>query len=335
LLYHYFLKAAAKREEGTRSNKRPRFWGRMLQAVGDRMVFLPLRANLGLHRCKTAVTTGSPISADCFRFWTSLGLGLKEVYISTEAGFISAHRSGEVLSGSVGHIPRGTSVKICGEGEILVKSLTVFSGYYGSPEKTGETLKDGWVQTGDAGFIGPQGQLVLCDERPASRSQGASLNRIYMEGRLRFSPYIKDALIVEGKEGDFLAVIVVLDFENLGKWAEDNQIKYMNFAELSQKEETARLIRVEIQQINREIPVEGRIKKFALLQKEFHADEGELTRTGKLKRKFLEERYSSLIGAFYAPREGLGIKTPVHYRDGRDGTMKMDIQIWPTDQDAL
>ena len=308
----------------------------MLLALGDLLVFHPLRENLGLKKCKTAITAGSPISIDAFRFWTALGVGLKQVYGSTEAGFIAGHRSGQIRPGTVGSISPLATVKISEGGEIWVKGPAIFTGYYRSPEKTGETLVDGWVHTGDAGFIDPQGQLVLLDRLSdvGHLSNGAKFIPQYIEGRLRFSPYIKDAMVLGGGEKDFLAVIITVDFDNLGKWAEEHRIKYMTFAELSQQEEVARLIRADIQRLNQETPAETRIKKFALLHKEFHPNEGELTRTRKLRRRFVEERYAPLVNALYSETRGVEVEALVKYRDGRDGVMKTDIKIWPVDEEA-
>ena len=336
LLYRIFVKVGYERVEWIEQKKGRGLFLGLLLALGDLLVFHPLRENLGLKKCKIAITAGSPISIDTFRFWTALGVGLKQVYGSTEAGFIAGHRSGQIRSGTVGNISPLATVKISEAGEIWVKGPAIFTGYYQSPEKTQETLVDGWVHTGDAGFIDSQGQLVLLDRLSdvGHLSNGAQFIPQYIEGRLRFSPYIKDAMVLGGDEKDFLAVIITVDFENLGKWAEEHRIKYMTFAELSQQEEVARLIRADIQRLNQETPAGTRIKKFAVLHKEFHPNEGELTRTRKLKRRFVEALYAPLVNALYSETRGVEVEALVKYRDGRDEVMKTDIKIWPVDEEA-
>jgi long-chain acyl-CoA synthetase len=196
-------------------------------------------------------------------------------------------------------------------------------------------LIDGWVRTGDAGFIDQRGHLVFLDRlADVSRlANGAKYAPQYIEGRLRFSPHIKDAMVLGGEKRNYLAVIIIIDFENVGKWAEDHRINYTTFADLSQKDELSRLIRADIDRLNRDLPEEMRIKKFVLLHKEFDPDEAELTRTRKLRRGFMEERYAPLVNAIYNGQSGVDVEALVKYRDGREGVVRTNIKIWSADEE--
>jgi long-chain acyl-CoA synthetase len=243
---------------------------------------------------------------------------------------VAGHRTEEIRFETLGSITRIANVKISEEGEILVQGPGIFSGYYRDPERTAQTLIDGWVHTGDAGFIDTRGHLVFLD-RLADVSQLANGTRYapqYIEGRLRFSPYIKDAMVLGGEKRHYLGVILIIDFENVGKWAEEHRLNYTTFADLSQRDEVARLLRADIDRLNRDLPEEMRLKKFALLHKEFDPDEAELTRTRKLRRGFMEERYAQLVNAIYSGQSGVDVEAQVRYRDGREGMVKTNIKIW-------
>jgi len=329
-LYRLFIKVGYKRVDFIEQNKSPGFLWRSLILLGDLLVFNPLRENFGLNKCKIATTGSAAMSIDTFRFWSALGVRLKQIYGSTEAGFVAGHRSDEILFETLGNIAPLAQVKISDENEIMVKGPGIFSGYFKAPEKTEETLIDGWVHTGDAGLINEQGHLVFLDRLSdlSSLRDGTNYAPQFIEGRLRFSPYIKDAMVLGGEHRDYLAVITIIDFENVGKWAEDNRINYTTFADLSQRPEVARLVRSDIQRLNNDFPPEIQIKKFSLLHKEFDPDEAELTRTRKLRRGFMEERYGKLVEAIYEGESGVNVEAQVKYRDGRAATVKTNIKIW-------
>lgn len=335
-IYQLFLKVGYQRARQLEHKKtRSPLWS-MLIRLADLLVFNPLKENFGLKRCRFAITGSAAMSIDTFRFWSALGVRLKQIYGSTEAGFVSGHRSEDIRFETLGHVSSAAAVKISSPQEILVQGPTIFSGYYRDPEKTEKTLVDGWVHTGDAGFIDAHGHLVFLDRLAdlSALADGTRYAPQYIEGRLRFSPYIKDALVVGGETRNYLAVIIIIDFNNVGQWAERHRIYYTTFADLSQRPEVAGLIRADIHRLNKDLPPKLDIKKFAIFPKEFDPDEAELTRTRKLRRQFMEERYTQLVEAVYTGRTGVDVEASVKYRDGREGIVKTNIKIWPVAEDA-
>jgi long-chain acyl-CoA synthetase len=334
LLYRVFLKVGYKRvdliEKGLKGNL---FW-RFLIKLADILVFYPLKENFGLRTCRIATTGSAAMSVDTFRFWSALGVRLKQVYGSTEAGFVAGHRSEEIYFETLGNITKCAQVKISAEQEILVRGPQIFSGYFRNPKKTEETIIDGWVHTSDAGFIEEKGHLVFLDRLSdmSTLSNGTKYAPQYIEGRLRFSPYIKDAMSL-GEKRDYIAVIIIIDFDNVGKWAEEHHINYTTFTDLSQKKEIAGLIAKDIRRVNEGFFQQTKVKKFVLLHKEFDPDEEELTRTRKIRRGFMEERYKDLVQAIYHGDPGIDIETQVKYRDGRQATMKTHIKIWTPEEE--
>jgi long-chain acyl-CoA synthetase len=220
-------------------------------------------------------------------------------------------------------------VKISEAQEILVRGRSVFSGYYKTDEKTGQVLRDGWFHTGDSGYVSDRGHLHYLDrlDNLDELRNGHRYAPAYIEGKLKFSRYIQDVMAIGGKSRDFLSVIINIDFESIGKWAEANRIAYTTFADLSQKDEVGNLIRSDLGRVNRVLPAPARVQRFVLLPKEFDADEGELTRTRKLKRQFLATRYRELIDCIYEGRTELPMVTEVKYRDGRKGRVTTSLKV--------
>jgi len=334
LLYKTFLKVGYKRVDLIEREINENLFWKLLIKIADILVFYPLRENFGLRNCRIATTGSAAMSVDTFRFWSALGVRLKQVYGSTEAGFVAGHRSEEIYFETLGNISTCAEVKISENQEILVRGPQVFSGYFRDQKKTEETLVDGWIHTGDAGFIDQKGHLVFLDRLNdmSTLSNGTGYAPQYIEGRLRFSPYIKDAMSL-GEKRDYITIIVIIDFANVGKWAEKHHINYTTFADLSQKKEIAGLIAKDIRRVNEGFPQETKVKKFVLLHKEFDPDEEELTRTRKIRRGFMEERYKDLVEAIYREDSGVDIETQVKYRDGRQATMKTHIKIWTPEEE--
>ncbi|MCX7911886.1 MAG: AMP-binding protein, partial [Dehalococcoidales bacterium] len=283
----------------------------------------------GLSRVRFAVTGSSVLSLDTFRLIHAIGIELRQVYASTEAGLISSHSEGEIKFESVGRPALGTSVRITDEGELLVRSDAMFTGYHMNPEKTAATLVNGWCRTGDAVNIDDEGHLIFMDrlEHMGVLRSGAKYAPQYIEGRLRFSPYIKDAMVIGGKDREYVSAIININFAMVGKWAERHHIPYTTFVDLSQKNEVAELIKKDLMRVNSYLPETSRVKKFVLLHKEFDPDEAELTRTRKLRREFMEQRYKDLIDAIYSDREQVEVQAPVTYRDGRRGVVATSVRI--------
>jgi len=246
------------------------------------------------------------------------------------AGFISSHTKGEIDFQSVGRPALDVEVRITREGELLVRSDCLFKEYLNEPEKTSAVKINGWCHTGDAVNLNESGHLIFLDrlEHMGTLVTGARYAPQYIEGRLRFSPYIKDAMVIGGKDKSFVAAMVNIDFAMVGKWAERKGITYTTFVDLSQKEEVANLIKKDLLRVNSYLPELSRVKRYMLMHKEFDPDEAELTRTRKLRREFMEVRYNPLIEAIYTGQNNLNVEASVTYRDGRKGVVSTNIRIW-------
>jgi len=327
--YALFLKAGLKMADLRLAKKKPgallRFWS----GLADGVLFRRLKDNLGLLRLRVGYTAGSGVSPDIIRFFQGIGVNIKQIYGSSEMGLVTAHRDGDIRSETSGPPLPGAEVKLSTEGEILVKNAGMFVSYYKDQAAFEKKLTDGWYCSGDYGYVDENGHLIVIDRMDDLRSLkgGKKFSPQYPEIRLRFSPYIKEVIVVGGEQREHAACLVNIDLDNVGRWAEARKIVYTTFADLSQKDEVIVLIRKEIEKINHTLPEEARLRKFLNMPKEFDADESELTRTRKLRRTFLEERYKDLIEGLYGHREELEIETPIVYRDGRKGVLKRSIRI--------
>ena len=327
--YRLFLPVGHKIADIRFQGKTPNLFWQAIYGVAHIFLFKPLKDKLGLSKVRFAVTGSSVLSLDAFRLIHAIGIELRQNYASTEAGFISSHARGEINFESVGRPALGTEVRVTDEGELLVRSDCMFRGYYKDQGKTAATLIDGWCHTGDAVHINEEGDLIFMDrlEHMGELSSGIKYAPQYIEGRLRFSPYIKDAMVIGGKDKEFVSAIINIDFAIVGKWAERNGIPYTTFVDLSQKKEVADLVQKDLVRVNSYLPEPARVRKFVLLHKEFDPDEAELTRTRKLRRGFMEERYKDLINAMYKEGEEVNISAPVTYRDGREGVVTTTIKV--------
>src|SRR4030042_106900 len=287
LTYKMFLPVGHKIADMKFAGKTPNLLWRILHFFAYLALFRPLKDRLGLSKVRFAVTGSSVLSLDTFRLIHAIGIELRQCYASTEAGLISSHGRGEIKFESVGRPALGTSVRITKEGELLVSSDCMFTGYHKNQEKTATTLIDGWCHTGDAVNLSEQGHIIFMDrlEHMGILKSGAKYAPQYIEGRLRFSPYIKDAMVIGGKDKDYVSAIINIDFAMVGKWAERRRIPYTTFVDLSQKKEVADLVRQDLERVNGYLPEPSRVRKFVLLHKEFDPDEAELTRTRKLRRE--------------------------------------------------
>ena len=302
---------------------------KLLKIFAYWLAFKRLKDNLGLSGLRVGYTAGSAVSPDIIRFFQAIGVNIKQIYGSSEMGLVTAHRDLDIRPETSGLPLSGAEVKLSAEGEILVKNKGMFIGYYKDAVAYEKKFSDGWYHSGDYGYIDGQGHLIVIDRMDDLRllKGGKKFSPQYPEIRLRFSPYIKEVIVVGGEERECASCLVNIDLDNVGKWAEERGIAYTTFADLSQKDEVIELIRKEIEKINRTLPEEARLKKFLNLPKEFDADESELTRTRKLRRSFLEERYHDLIKVLYSGEDALEVEMPVVYRDGRTGMMKRFIRV--------
>jgi len=327
--YHLFMPVGYKVADLNFDNKKPNLLWRALHGIAYALLFRPLKDRFGLVKARMAVTGSSVLSLDTFRLIHAIGIELRQNYASTEAGFISSHGKGEIDFQSVGRPATGVEVRVTDEGELLVRSDCLFKEYFKDPEKTAAVVVNGWCKTGDAVNINDQGHLIFMDrvEHMGELASGTKYAPQYIEGRLRFSPYIKDAMVVGGKDRGFVGAIVNIDFAMVGKWAERSGLPYTTFVDLSQKKEVADLVQKDLVRVNSYLPEGSRVRKFVLLHKEFDADEAELTRTRKLRRDFVEQRYKNLIDAMYSDKKNVMVEAPITYRDGRKGVVSTAINV--------
>lgn len=288
-----------------------------------------LKDHLGMSRLRHAYTGGAAMGPDHFRFFHALGVNLKQIYGQTEiAGISIVHRDGEVKFDTVGTPIPHTEVKITEEGEILSKSPSVFLGYYKDDEATGKTLVEGWLHSGDKGFIDEDGHLVVFDRSKDVMvlSDGRPFSPQYLETRLKFSPFIQEAWAI-GDKRPFITAVMCIDYSVVGKWADDRKINYTSYTELSQKPEVYELIRKQISGANKDLPGPARVHRFVNLYKVFDADDEELTRTSKLRRTFVEDRYKMIVDALYSDSKTVRIDTNITYENGREQRIRTVLTI--------
>jgi long-chain acyl-CoA synthetase len=278
---------------------------------------------------KRAYTGGAALGPDIFRFFHAMGVNLKQIYGQTEVSGISVlHSDGDVKYQTVGVPVPGTEIRIADDGEILTRSPAVFVGYYKNPEATAETLQDGWLHSGDAGYLDADGHLIVIDRAKdvMTLHDGTKFSPQFLENKLKWSPYVREA-VVFGGDWPFVAALVTIDFANAGKWAEKRQLAYTTFTDLSQKSEIYALVRDHVARINADLPEAARVQRFLLLHKELDADDAELTRTRKVRRGFIAERYRTLVDALYGDRDAVAVETVISYQDGRTATTKTELRI--------
>lgn len=291
----------------------------------DVLLFRALRDRLGLSHVRSALTGGSSLGTTVFRFFHAIGVNLKQLYGQTEsAGVICMHRNGAVTGTTVGVPLSGTEIKIAENGEVLSKSAGIFKGYYNDEEATRRMVTDdGWLKSGDAGFLDSNGHLIITDRTDAvlTLSDGSSFSAQQVENNLRFSPYIAEAIVFGGGSAPLVALIAITS-RVVGKWAGDNKLSYMTFADLTSQPEVIELIAGEVARVNAALPDKAKITRFAIIYKELDADEGELTRTGKVRRETVAVIYKNIIDALHNGTQTLPIDTTLVFSDGKSGHIK-------------
>jgi long-chain acyl-CoA synthetase len=312
--------------------RNPSLWLRIRYLTAYFLVFRALKDRLGFTNLRSASTGGAALGPDTFRFFHGLGVNLKQIYGQTEISGISCiHYDGDVNFDSVGKPIPETEIIISEEGEILSQSPSVFKGYYKNDEATVETLRNGWLHSGDAGMFTEDGHLVVIDrvQDVMKMIDGTMFSPQFIENKLKFSPYIKEAVCI-GHERPYIATIINIDMPIVGKWAEKNRIGYTTYTDLSSKPEVYDLIQGEAMKVNRDLVRINKasiIRKFVLLYKELDADDDELTRTKKVRRGFIGERYSDVIEAMYTDSADIPIDTSIKYQDGRTARIKTNVII--------
>ena len=332
--FNYFMNIAKKWGNDILDKKKVPLLYRLLYGLGYFFVYGPLKNNLGLTRVRIAYTAGEAMGPDTFLFYRSLGINLKVLYGQTEASvFVSLHRNGDVDPKTVGPVFPGVDIKI-EDGEVFYKGPGVFKGYYKNEEATKETIdKKGWVKTGDAGVLDSNGHLKIIDRAKdvGKLNSGKMFAPKYLENKLKFCGIIKEA-VAFGDNKDFVSCFINIDLEAVASWAERNNIAYSGYIDLAGQSSVYDLISKEIDKVNEDLAEDAelsdsQIKRFLILHKELDADDGELTRTNKVRRNLISERYGKLVDALYSKEDHCYIETEVTFEDGRKGSISADLKI--------
>ncbi|HYG87483.1 MAG TPA: long-chain fatty acid--CoA ligase [Azospirillum sp.] len=292
--------------------------------IADQILFRALRDRLGFTNLTSAATGGAALGPDTFKFFQALGVPLRQIYGQTETmGAYTVHRGSDVDFDTVG-VPFDDDIEVKvidpdqnGVGEIVTRHPNMFAGYYRAEAATAADLRDGWMHTGDAGFFDKKGHLVIIDRIKdiATTARGDRFSPQYVENKLKFSPYVAEAVIL-GDKRDYLAAIVCIRFSIVSKWAEKNRIAFTTYSDLSSKPEVYELLKAEVEKVNATLPEYQRISKFLLLYKELDADDGELTRTRKVRRNVIADKYGTIIDAIYADQKAIDVDTTITFQDG-------------------
>ncbi len=334
VVYRFAMPIGYRMADFKFAKEKPPLGWRMLYWFMYVLLFRSLKDRLGFGRLRSASTGGAALGPDVFRFFHAMGVSLKQIYGQTEISGISCiHRDGDIDFDSVGKPIPETEIRIhdpdpSGVGEIVSRSPALFQGYHKNPEATRETLREGWLHSGDAGYIDESGHLVCIDRiSDLMRLEGGTqFSPMYIENKLKFCPYVVEAVVL-GHEKPYITAMICIDFKHTGKWAEDRRIGYTTYTDLAAKPEVYDLIEGEVVRVNRTLPDGARIKKFLLLYKELDPDDEELTRTKKVRRKFINEKYAKEITGLYSDRENLEIESVIRYQDGKTATLRTNLQV--------
>jgi long-chain acyl-CoA synthetase len=329
-VYEYFRGLAERREllkgDGKPISRAMRigYW------LGEYLVYGPVRDQLGLRNARWALTGGAPLGADTFRFFRSFGVNLKQIYGATETSALVALQADDAADpNTVGRTLPGTEVRIGEGGEVQVKGPGVFAGYYKQEEATRDALTpDGWLKTGDAGLVDPRGQLAIIDRAKdvGKLADGTPFAPQFVENKLKFSPFVREA-VAFGDQRDFVAAMVSIDQSTVGKWAEQNSLPYTSYVDLARKPEVARLIVSEVAKINATLPDATKVRRVVLLHKELDADDAEITRTRKVRRGFVAEKYAPVIAALYDGAKEAQLTMDITFEDGRKSQLTATMLI--------
>jgi long-chain acyl-CoA synthetase len=335
-LFHYFIGVARRYGERILNGESVSLSGRLLYWLGNMLVYGPLKNVLGFSRVRVAYTAGEAIGPELFAFYRSIGLNLKQLYGQTEAFlYVTAQPDGEIYSDTVGPACPNVDIKIAGNGEVLFKSPGMFSGYFKDPAKTAEAMTpDGYVMTGDAGYFDEKtGHLKIIDRAKdvGKLNDGTLFPPKYIENKLKFFPNIRE-VVAYGDKRDFVSVMINIDLTAVGSWAERNNVVYGSYQELAGHPFVYDIIEKHVAEVNRSLAQDkvmagAQIKRFLILHKELDADDGELTRTQKVRRSFIAERYAPLIKALYDGSKEADISTEVTFEDGRKGVISARVKI--------
>ncbi len=303
--------------------------------IGEFLVYGPVRDQLGLRNARWCLSGGAPLGPDTFRFFRSIGINLKQIYGATEASaLVAIQRDDQADPNTVGAPMPGNEVRIDPSGEVQLKGPGVFVGYYKQDDATKAALTpDGWLKTGDAGLIDPRGHLAIIDRAKdvGKLTDGTPFAPQFVENKLKFSPYIREAVAFGGGH-PFVTAMIAIDLSTVGTWAEKRGLPYTSFMDLAKKPEIAQLVLEEINKVNATLPGTVKVRRYLLLQKELEADDNEMTRTRKVRRAYVAEKYAPVINAFYENGKGATVESEITFEDGRKSIVKSDLVIYDVPQ---
>ncbi len=334
-MFHYFMGVAKRAGTAILDAKPVPLVDRLLYALGNIMVYGPLKNTLGFSRVRLAYTAGEAIGPDIFDFFRSLGINLKQLYGSTEASvFITVQPNGEIKPDTVGIPAPDVEIRVEDDGEVMFRGPGVFQEYYRNPEETASTkTADGWVHTGDAGFFDGDGHLKIIDRAKdvGKLNNGTLFAPKYIENKLKFFPEIREA-VAFGDNRDYCTVMMCIDDEAMGSWAERNNVAYASHQELAANPRVREIIGDHVERVNRDLAADpnlgsSQIRRFVLLHKQLDADDGELTRTRKVRRNVVAGKYGDLVEALYSGAQSVHVETEVTFEDGRKGSIEADLEI--------
>ncbi|MBF0209773.1 MAG: AMP-binding protein [Desulfamplus sp.] len=331
-IYNYFIEIGQEAAKYRMSGKTMPLMLSFKAWLGKQIIFRPLVNQMGLLRLRRAYTGGAALGPELFTFYQAIGINLKQIYGQTEiTGIAYMHRDGDVRPDTVGMPLPGTECRISEDGEILSRSASVSPGYFEQPDKTAELLEGGWLHSGDAGYIDDSGHLVVIDRVSdvMHNHNNEMFSPMFLENKLKFSPYIKEAVIF-GDKREYVTALINIDPEVVGKWAEDRGISYTTYMDLSSKKEVAQLIIEQVKGVNERVEKEHfKIKRFVLLYKLLDVDDGELTKTGKIRRKVIMERYKNLYDGLYDESvHTKEVEAKFQYQDGQSTSIKTTITFY-------
>jgi long-chain acyl-CoA synthetase len=299
--------------------------------LGEILVYGPVRDQLGLRNARWCLTGGAPLGPDTFRFFRSFGVNLKQIYGATEASALIATQADDAADpNTVGRTLPGIDVRIGERGEVQVKGPGVFQGYYKQEDATRAAMTpDGWLKTGDAGLIDPRGELAIIDRAKdvGKLADGTPFAPQFIENKLKFSPYVREA-VAFGDQRPFVVALIAVDMSTVGKWAEGQSLPYTSFMDLAGKPQVARLIIAEVLKINKTLPESSRVRRIVLLNKELEADDAEMTRTRKVRRGFVAEKYAPVVAALYEGASEARLTMEITFEDGRKSSLTSTLAVY-------
>ena len=335
-LFRYFIDVAQRAGTDLLDRRPVGLADRLRYWLGEVFIYGPLKNNLGLSHTRLAITGGAPLGENTFSFYRSIGINLKQIYGQTEcSAYATRHHNGDARQDTVGPPCEGVEIRIADSGEILVKSPGNFAGYFKNPEATRETLtEDGWLRTGDAGIMTDDGHLKVIDRANdvGALNDGTLFAPQYIENKLKFFPYIREAVAL-GNARNYVTVFINIDLEAMGNFAERIGLSYSGYTDLSQRDEVYDLIRQNVEEVNQDLTrdsnlASSQIRRFIVLHKALDADDGELTRTRKVRREFVGEKYRKLIDAVYSDQQHVEVESEVTFEDGSKGSISADLKIY-------